>query len=52
MCKLDMQLSEPFEVFAFELSKAPDEYGQRQHCVIITNDGTAHALVSWYINSR
>lgn len=42
------QLSEPFEVFAFELSKAPDEFGQRRHSVFITNDGRAHALVSWY----
>lgn len=44
----EMQLlSEPFEVFTFELSKAPDESGQRQHSVLITNSGRAHALVSW-----
>jgi protein arginine N-methyltransferase 7 len=43
------QLSEPFEVFTFELSRAPDEFGQRQHSVAVTNDGRAHALVSWYI---
>lgn len=42
------QLSEPFEVFSFELSKAPDESGHRQQSVIVINDGRAHALVSWY----
>ena len=46
------QISEPFEVFTFELSRAPDEFGQRQHSVIITNDGRAHALVSWYISAE
>ncbi|XP_024378297.1 protein arginine N-methyltransferase 7 [Physcomitrium patens] len=46
----EMQLlSEPFEVFTFELSKAPDESGQRQHSVLITNSGRAHALVSWWV---
>lgn len=42
-------LSEPFEVFTFELSRAPDEFGQRQHSVAVTNDGRAHALVSWWV---
>ncbi|KAG0578071.1 hypothetical protein M758_5G196600 [Ceratodon purpureus] len=42
-------LSEPFEVFTFELSRAPDECGQHQRSVAITNDGRAHALVSWWV---
>lgn len=43
------QLSEPFEVFTFELYKSPDDHGRREHKVPITRQGRGHALITWYI---
>nr|GFA34202.1 protein arginine N-methyltransferase 1.6 [Tanacetum cinerariifolium] len=41
-------LSEPFKVFEFDFSKRPDSHGETQLRINATNDGTVHAVVSWW----
>ncbi|KAA8522229.1 hypothetical protein F0562_012902 [Nyssa sinensis] len=42
-------LSEPFKIFEFDFWKRPDSHGETELCIKATNDGTVHAVVSWYI---
>ncbi|XP_071705417.1 protein arginine N-methyltransferase 7 [Rutidosis leptorrhynchoides] len=42
-------LSEPFKIFEFEFSKRPNSHGKTQVHIKATNDGTVHAVVSWWV---
>nr|XP_043615499.1 protein arginine N-methyltransferase 7 [Erigeron canadensis] len=42
-------LSEPFKVFEFDFSKRPDSHGETQVHIKATNDGTVHAVISWWV---
>nr|GEX32015.1 protein arginine N-methyltransferase 1.6 [Tanacetum cinerariifolium] len=42
-------LSEPFKIFEYDFSKRPDSHGETQLHINATNDGTVHAVVSWWV---
>ncbi|RDX72827.1 Protein arginine N-methyltransferase 1.6 [Mucuna pruriens] len=42
-------LSEPFKIFEFDFWKRPESYGETELCVKATNDGSVHAVVSWWV---
>ncbi|KAL3497483.1 hypothetical protein ACH5RR_040215 [Cinchona calisaya] len=42
-------LSEPFKVFDFEFWKRPESYRETKVHIKATNDGTIHAVVSWWL---
>ncbi|XP_027080548.2 protein arginine N-methyltransferase 1.6 isoform X1 [Coffea arabica] len=42
-------LSEPFKVFDFEFWKRPESNRKTEVCIKATNDGTIHAIVSWWL---
>ncbi|PKA60675.1 Protein arginine N-methyltransferase 7 [Apostasia shenzhenica] len=42
-------LSEPFKIFEFDFWKRPDSHGETEMWIKITNDGKAHAVVSWWV---
>ncbi|XP_061341078.1 protein arginine N-methyltransferase 1.6 isoform X2 [Gastrolobium bilobum] len=42
-------LSEPFKIFEFDFWKRPESYGETELCIKATNDGRAHAVVSWWV---
>lgn len=46
-----IQLSEPFKIFEFDFWKRPDSHGDVDIRIKATNDGTVHAVVSWYMLS-
>ncbi|KAD3641178.1 hypothetical protein R6Q59_003807 [Mikania micrantha] len=42
-------LSEPFKVFEFDFWKRPDSHGETQIHIKAANDGTVHAVISWWV---
>ncbi|KAK9143042.1 hypothetical protein Syun_012442 [Stephania yunnanensis] len=42
-------LSEPFEVFSFDFWRRPESRGETELKIIAINDGTVHAIVSWWV---
>ncbi|KAI3813061.1 hypothetical protein L1987_17775 [Smallanthus sonchifolius] len=42
-------LSEPFKIFEFDFWKRPDSHGETQVHIKATNDGTVHAVISWWV---
>ncbi|CAI9095814.1 OLC1v1031836C1 [Oldenlandia corymbosa var. corymbosa] len=42
-------LSEPFRVFDFEFWKRPESHEETEVHIEATNDGTIHAIVSWWL---
>ncbi|XP_057463971.1 protein arginine N-methyltransferase 7 isoform X2 [Actinidia eriantha] len=42
-------LSEPFKIFEFDFWKRPESRGETKLHIKATNDGTVHAVVSWWI---
>ncbi|CAK9181984.1 unnamed protein product [Ilex paraguariensis] len=42
-------LSEPFKIFEFDFWKRPESHGETELHIKATNDGTVHAVVSWWI---
>ncbi|KAK3039472.1 hypothetical protein RJ639_028054 [Escallonia herrerae] len=42
-------LSEPFKIFDFDFWKRPDSCGETELHIKATSDGTAHAVVSWWV---
>ncbi|XP_077246907.1 protein arginine methyltransferase 7 isoform X2 [Tasmannia lanceolata] len=42
-------LSEPFKIFEFEFWKRPDSHGETALHIKATNDGTVHAIISWWV---
>ncbi|KAL6986025.1 Protein arginine N-methyltransferase 7 [Sarracenia purpurea var. burkii] len=42
-------LSEPFKIFEFDFWKRPESQGETSLHIKATNDGTVHAIVSWWI---
>ncbi|KAL7167244.1 hypothetical protein ACSBR2_037832 [Camellia fascicularis] len=42
-------LSEPFKIFEFDFWKRPESQGKAKLCIKATNDGTVHAVVSWWV---
>ncbi|KAG5562331.1 hypothetical protein RHGRI_005158 [Rhododendron griersonianum] len=43
------QLSEPFKIFEFDFWRRPESRGESKLLIKAINDGTVHAVVSWYI---
>ncbi|KAL2472030.1 Protein arginine N-methyltransferase 1.6 [Abeliophyllum distichum] len=42
-------LSEPFKIFDFDFWKRPDSFRETELHVKATNDGTIHAIISWWL---
>ncbi|KAH6822280.1 protein arginine methyltransferase 7 [Perilla frutescens var. hirtella] len=42
-------LSEPFKVFDFEFWRRPDSFREAELNIKATNDGTVHAIISWWL---
>ncbi|KAI7751280.1 hypothetical protein M8C21_003872 [Ambrosia artemisiifolia] len=42
-------LSEPFKIFEIDFWKRPDSHGETQVHIKTTNDGTVHAVISWWV---
>ncbi|KAL8262661.1 hypothetical protein R6Q59_024010 [Mikania micrantha] len=42
-------LSEHFKVFEFDFWKRPDSHGETQIHIKAANDGTIHAVISWWV---
>ncbi|KAF5755258.1 putative methyltransferase [Helianthus annuus] len=42
-------LSEPFKIFEFDFWKRPDSHGETQVHTKATNNGTVHAVISWWV---
>ncbi|XP_059657547.1 protein arginine N-methyltransferase 1.6 [Cornus florida] len=42
-------LSEPFKIFEFDFWRRPESHGEADLCIKAINDGTVHAVVSWWI---
>ncbi|KAK9148207.1 hypothetical protein Scep_006964 [Stephania cephalantha] len=42
-------LSEPFKVFSFDFWRRPESRGETELKIIAINDGTVHAIVSWWV---
>ncbi|GMQ04907.1 hypothetical protein CsSME_00050151 [Camellia sinensis var. sinensis] len=42
-------LSEPFKIFEFDFWKRPESQGKAKLRIKATNDGTVHAVVSWWV---
>ncbi|XP_025014847.1 protein arginine N-methyltransferase 1.6 isoform X2 [Ricinus communis] len=42
-------LSEPFKIFEFDFWKRPDSHGETEVLIKATNDGTVHAVISWWM---
>lgn len=42
-------LSEPFKIFEFDFWKRPDSRGEAELHIKATNDGTVHAVISWWV---
>ncbi|XP_047341712.1 protein arginine N-methyltransferase 7 [Impatiens glandulifera] len=42
-------LSEPFKIFEFDFWRRPESRGEVKINVTATNNGTAHALISWWV---
>ncbi|KAM7494081.1 hypothetical protein LguiB_028690 [Lonicera macranthoides] len=42
-------LSEPFKIFEFDFWKRPDSHGETELHVKATDNGTANAVVSWWV---
>lgn len=43
-----IQLSEPFKIFEFDFWRRPESRGETKLRIKAINDGTVHAVVSWY----
>ncbi|KAL4570936.1 hypothetical protein LXL04_026601 [Taraxacum kok-saghyz] len=44
-----IQLSEPFKIFEFEFWKRPHSHGQKEVLIKASDDGTVHAVISWWV---
>lgn len=44
-----VQLSKPFKVFDFDFWRRPESSRETELHIKATNDGTVHAIISWYI---
>ncbi|KAK9103010.1 hypothetical protein Sjap_020264 [Stephania japonica] len=42
-------LSEPFKVFSFDFWRRPESHGETELKIIAVNNGTVHAIVSWWV---
>ncbi|KAI3470120.1 hypothetical protein Pfo_026783 [Paulownia fortunei] len=42
-------LSEPFKVFDFDFWRRPDSFRETELHIKATNDGTVHAIISWWL---
>ncbi|KAI3727461.1 hypothetical protein L6452_16075 [Arctium lappa] len=42
-------LSEPFKIFEFDFWKRPASHGETQVHIKATDDGTVHAVISWWV---